>query len=183
MEILISLSAPKAKYTDRQESLLWTMVHDKGHVLDANRPDSSLDALIKTYSESPKIPLYRGLYDKELMAIFKQSKSPSVKLDKYLSFSQNVNVARGFAKTSGTDTVLEILPGPKNKAFQYWKRTYDLMAAADVDKEFNGDEEEREMLLDGLKAELEWIYSYGFLFKILQSRSEGGIQVITISPV
>ena len=182
MKIKVSLSAVP-KYTDRQEDIMWTMLHDKGHVLDANHADSDMDALIKTYPESPKLPLYRGLYEKELIAVFKQARSPFINLGKYLSFSQNFDVAKGFSKAGKTDTVLEILPGPKNKAFNYWKRTYDLIWAADIDKEFGGDESEREMILDGLMKETEWIYPIDFRFKILQSRNERGVQILTIKPV
>lgn len=182
MEIQVSLSAVP-KYTDRQQDLMWTMLHDKGHVLDANKTDAALDALIDTYPDAPKVPLYRGLYEKELMHIFKQARSPFVRAGKYLSFSQDFNVAKGFAKAAQTDTVLEIMPGPKNKAFNYWKRTYDLIKAADVDKEFGGDEEERTMILEGLLAETEWIYPHDFKFKILQSRNLKGVQVITIQPL
>lgn len=182
MELTVSLSAVP-KYTDRQQDIMWTMLHDKGHVIDANQSSPALDALIKTYPESPKLPLYRGLYEKELMAVFKQARSPFISVGKYLSFSQDFDVAKGFSKAGKTDTVLEILPGPKNKAFNYWKRTYDLIMAADLDKEFGGDEDEREMILDGLMAETEWIYPIDFRFKILQSRNERGVQIITIKPV
>lgn len=183
MEIQISLSAPIPDYTDRQESIMWTMLHDKGHVIDANHADQDLDSLIKKYTDSPKMPLYRGLYDKELMVIFKQAKSPFIEIGKYLSFSQEYETAKGFARAGKTDTVLEILPGPKNKAFNYWQRTYNLIKAADVDKEFGGDEDERDMILEALMDEREWIYPINFKFQIVKSRNEGSIQIITIKPV
>ncbi len=182
MKILVSLSAIP-KYTDRQEELMWTMLHDKGHVLDSNRKDSDLEELTHKYASSPKMPLYRGLYEQELMALFKQSKQPAVQLSRYLSFSENFSTAKGFSKAGQTDTVLEILPGPKNKAFNYWSRTRDLIMAADLDKEFGGEEDERDMIIDGLESEREWIYPFDFKFKIVQSRTLQGVQVITIKPV
>ncbi|QYW05222.1 hypothetical protein pEaSNUABM21_00208 [Erwinia phage pEa_SNUABM_21] len=183
MELMVSLSAKIPAYTDRQQDIMWTMLHDKGHVIDANRSSPALDDLIAKYPERPEMPLYRGLYEKELMALFKQAKNPFVMINKYLSFSQDLATAKGFAKAGKTDTMLEILPGPKNKAFNYWQRTYNLIMAADLDKEFGGDEEEREMILDGLMDELEWIYPIDFRFRILKSRNEQGVQIITIQPV
>ena len=182
MDIQVSLSAVP-KYTDRQQDLMRTMLHDKGHVLDSNRKDSDLEELTHQYASSPKMPLYRGLYEQELMALFKQSKLPAIHLSRYLSFSEDFDIAKGFSKAGKTDTVVEILPGAKNKAFNYWSHTRDLIMAADLDKEFGGDEEERDMIIEGLDSEREWIYPFDFKFKIVQSRSVKGVQVITIQPV
>lgn len=184
MKIQISLSAPK--FTEAQENIIWTLMHDKGHVLAPNRKNRSLDGLIAKYGTTPDKVLYRGLYSEEADGILRQmEKQGYVALNKYLSFSENPVVAEKFAARSKTNTILEIPatgPSNKRKAFCYHKAARDLIMAADLDAEFGGDIEERDYTIELLDLELEWIYEYQFKFKVVRSRTEGKYQVLTISP-
>ncbi len=183
MKIQISLSAPK--FTKAQENILWALFNDKEHAISPGHKNVALDALIRRLRTEPTQPMYRGVSDKELSDLLKQSRASRVGRvtpARYMTFTPKFNNARQFAKQAGTDFVLEILPGPKNEALEYWKVARDLILSANLQKEFGGRMEERALYIDGLEHEREWIYKYDLKYRVGRSRTQDGVQILNIVP-
>ena len=186
MKIKLSLSTTP-KYTEHQEEILWTLLHDKDHVIGPSMRNPDMELLLKKFSSVPEKALYRGIYRRELADIKAQMESVGyVALDKYLSFSELRSVADGFARASGTNTILEIfLNGSpsKRKAFCYHEHARNLIMAADLQKEFGGRIEDRDYIIELLDDEMEWIYRFQFKFKVTRTRTEGRFTILTIVAV
>lgn len=183
MKIKVSLSAVP-KYTEDQQDVLMGLVHDKSNIIPTSGSDDDLDELIKKYSDAPKVPLYRGIYQQELSRITEQMEDQGyVRLNRYLSMTEDKNLAKKFAETR---VILELMPtgtATKRKGFNYHDRLEKYILSIPLEEAFSGDSEWRDGLIDMVRKEKEWIYPVGYKFKVSGTRKEGSLTIMTIQPV
>jgi hypothetical protein len=90
---------------------LSSLIFTKKDVMASADSDlKSLNMALKFYSEGAP-QLYRGLYPKEVIAIGNPEPGKSFSLNKYGSFSENIEIAEEFADKTKEKTLIYLDPG------------------------------------------------------------------------
>lgn len=141
----------KYNFTSEQEQELMFLVHGKEHITERTSKINALEKALKDYKEISSKPLYRGCSDEELNMIL--SKNP---VNYYLSFSEDINIAKKFGKN--------IITLQNGKGFCYYKYVIKYYRNMDLDlyEIVDGDS-----MVQALKTELEWILPINSKFDII----------------
>lgn len=158
----VNKNAYKKLNSDTEEFLSY-LVHDKKHVLDNTAPSYELNKILSLVKGAKYSGyLYRGLYPLELTE-FKVGQTGE--FDRYTSFSESIDIAKGFAYNT------KFLFRVKNPTggFNYggWMQEY-----------YDGHEEDDE--INFARYEREYIFSRNQKYQVTGVNKQGSFTVIDI---
>lgn len=142
--------------------------HDKEMLLASDYPLEPLEEKLNDPSTT-NVPLYRGISEYEKSSLKEKLKKTKtlagemLHFSGYSSFSEDLNVAKGFAKAYKTNIVMELLPGASGFNYAEWlaNDVAELRASGDRYKIDAADNAEP------LVEEKEWIFRRGSNYEVV----------------
>ena len=169
---LKDLHESKVEFTLDEKIDLALFGHDKGHVINRGGHVSAMDKALK-YLSKKSSDLWRGLYPEEIK-LFDQD----LEVDCYLSFSENREIAEGFAKRSKVLLHAKSLTG-----FCYWQWGVADHLEQQEENPKVWDENDGQYSLDVLKKEAEWVIGHGTVLKVVDRKQDGEFTIIELEQV
>ncbi len=153
------MSKAYPKFDEETHRVLTMLQHDKSP-LTAKGEVEEIETALYYYLQTCKVPLYRGLYDQEVKALGDMKIGSNITFGKYMSFSENLSIAKQFAKSG------YILVGKELYGFNYWK--YLVTTTEEIKKEDKAeyDSIDGDYIIQAAKEEKEWIMPKEFGYKI-----------------
>lgn len=137
--------------TPEEEDLLY-LIHDKGHIGGSGANIPGINAALRHMS-STAATVYRGISRDELAAL---NKSPSRFVPRgYTSATEDVAVARKFARSYGTNVVL-VMEG--FKGFCYWRWLVDWFEKLQKDDAEEYESVDGDFMIESAREEKEWLF-------------------------
>ena len=150
------------------------LIHEKQA---AGIPTESLGSVEKALdlskNTSTKTPLYRGLYGEEIKYLGDVKKGDFIDFDRYKSFSEKPDIAKGFG---GTNVLLKA--NSSKGGFNYGDFVQESMKDYKKKSPADYDMEDGDFIFDSAKEEAEWIFGRNKGFKITDVKKEGDFTVI-----
>lgn len=160
-------------FSEEEKEQLGLLIHDKKHLgVPEGTPVPGVEKALRAMSEVFAKPLYRGLSQKV------DAKPGSVmKFKGYTSFSEDYDIAEGFAESYGSMMVLWLSRG---WGFNYGKwYTKDLERIRDTDPD-QWDAIDGDYLLGSAEDEKEWIFPLGSRFQVESVQEKHGYRIIKV---
>jgi hypothetical protein len=161
--------ASDSLFSQEELETLSLLHHDKRHALKHGVSDPALEKALKHLSSKSDKPLYRGLRDEEIDKN-KLRVGGLLNFKDYLSFSEDVKVAKSFAEQK---IVIEIPLGAQG--FCYWK--WGVEGYEDIKDDPNVD---TEYYINSFKEEAEWILPRNSKFLIRDIKKESGLTILVV---
>lgn len=150
------------------------LIHEKQA---AGIPTESLASVEKALdlskNTSTKTPLYRGLYGEEIKYLGDVRKGDFINFDRYKSFSEKPDIAKGFG---GTNVLLKA--NSSKGGFNYGDFVQESMKDYKKRSPTDYAMEDGDFIFDSAKEEAEWIFGRNKGFKITDVKKEGNFTVI-----
>ena len=153
------------------------LLHDKGHTTLNNNP--AIAKAFRLYGETTTMPLYRGVYKVEAQILQSQNIGDTFQLGRVTSFSENKNIAQGFASQG---IMIEVVPGAKG-CFNLMAFHVDFLNKVEAEDPagfdmIDGDHQRAESI-----REAEWLFPAGATYELLDTSEEGGLTVYKVKKV
>lgn len=163
----------EVEFSEEEKEQLGLLIHDKEHLgVPEGTPVAGVEKALRTMSKTSSKPLYRGLSQKV-------EAKPGMVLNfkGYTSFSEDVDIADGFADSYGTKMIMWVARG---KGFNYgeWYRK-DLEKIRDTDPA-QWDAIDGDYLLGSAEDEKEWIFPLKSKFQVEQIQIKHGVTFIRV---
>ena len=126
--------------------VLGLLIHDKKHFTSRGNRHGDLDSAIEKLKTKSKKDLYRGVSDVELELI------RSDKANFYLSFSEDINIAKRYGK------VITLKSGAIGLNYWEWGEADQLAQKKEDPKDW--DAQDGEFMLETFREEKEWVFPF-----------------------
>ena len=157
------------------------LLHDKGHT-DLNNNDAIAKAF-RLYGETTTMPLYRGVYKVEAQILQSQNIGDTFQLGRVTSFSENKNVAQGFAsQVASQGIVIGVVPGAKG-CFNLTAWHIDFLNKVEAESPEDFDAIDGNYQREASRREAEWLFPADTIYELLDTREEGEFMVYKVKKV
>ena len=153
------------------------LLHDKGHT-NLNNNDAIAKAF-RLYGETTTMPLYRGVYKVEAQILQSQNIGDTFQLGRVTSFSENKNIAQGFASQG---IMIEVVPGAKG-CFNLMAFHVDFLNKVEAESPESFDMIDGDYQREESRREAEWLFPADTIYELLDTREEGEFMVYKVKKV
>ncbi len=165
------------QFSDADVEELSYLLHDKDHTDLDNNP--TIAKAFRLYGETTTAPLYRGVYEVEAQILQSQNIGDTFQLGRVTSFSENKNIAQGFASQG---TMIEVVPGAKG-CFSLVAFYVDFLNKIEAEDPAGFDMIDGSYQRDESLREAEWLFPAGATYELLDTPEEGGLTVYKVKKV
>jgi hypothetical protein len=153
------------------------LLHDKGHT-DLNNNDAIAKAF-RLYGETTTMPLYRGVYKVEAQILQSKKIGDTFQLGRVTSFSENKNIAQGFASQG---IMIEVVPGAEG-CFNLMAFHVDFLNKVEAESPESFDMIDGDYQREESRREAEWLFPADAIYELLDTPEEGGFMVYKVKKV
>ena len=153
------------------------LLHDKGHTNLNNNP--AIAKAFRLYGETTTMPLYRGVYKVEAQILQSQNIGDTFQLGRVTSFSENKNIAQGFASQG---IMIEVVPGAEG-CFNLMAFHVDFLNKVEAESPESFDMIDGDYQREESRREAEWLFPADAIYELLDTPEEGGLIVYKVKKV
>ena len=153
------------------------LLHDKDHTDLNNNP--AIAKAFRLYGETTTMPLYRGVYKVEAQILQSQNIGDTFQLGRVTSFSENKNIAQGFASQG---VMIEVVPGAKG-CFNLMAFHVDFLNKVEAESPESFDMIDGDYQREESRREAEWLFPADTIYELLDTSEEGGFMVYKVKKV
>ena len=169
------------QFSDDDVEDLGLLVHDKDHTYLNNNP--AIEKAFQLYGETTTMPLYRGVYKVEAQILQSQNIGDTFQLGRVTSFSENKNIAQGFAsQVASQGIMIEVAPGAKG-CFNLTAWHIDFLNKVEAESPEDFDMIDGDYQREASRGEAEWLFPADATYELLGSSEESGFMVYKVKKV
>ena len=153
------------------------LLHDKDHTALNNNP--AIEKAFRLYGETTTMPLYRGVYKVEAQILQSQNIGDTFQLGRVTSFSENKNIAQGFASQG---IMIEVVPGAEG-CFNLMAFHVDFLNKIEAESPESFDMIDGDYQREESRREAEWLFPADSTYELLDTPEEGGLTIYKVKKV